>query len=91
MMFESVNSKGEENEPFAIIGGRLYGTASDAPWGNTHDSGVRGGLLMRRILNATAFGPVFWAGATLPPGPDTNHTYPLCKFIRCNPLGIHRF
>ena len=40
----------------------------------------RGGLLMRRIHNLTSFGPVFWAGAALPPADERYpllHKYPL--------------
>ena len=40
-VFDAVNAKGEENEPFAVIKGRLYATASDANLGNAHDSGIR--------------------------------------------------
>ena len=65
-IFPSVDAKGEENEPFAIIDGRLYGTASDLTFDNAHDSGVRGGLLMRRIRSMTDMGPIFWLASSVP-------------------------
>ena len=51
---------GEENNPFPIINGRLYALASDVGWDNAHDTGEQGFCLMRRINNASSFGPIFW-------------------------------
>jgi predicted heme/steroid binding protein len=74
-LFPSVNGHGEENEPFVIVNGRLYGAASDALLGNAHDSGQQGGLLMRRIHSSSALGPIFWAANSVPA--DVNASYPL--------------
>ena len=65
-LFPSVDAKGEENEPFAIINGRLYGAASDVAFDNAHDSGIRGGVLMRRIRSMSDMGPIFWLATTVP-------------------------
>ena len=67
VVFPAVDSKGEENEPFPTINGRLYGLASDVNWGNPHDTGEQGWALMRRIINASQFGPIFWLGTSAPP------------------------
>jgi hypothetical protein len=79
VVFPSVDKKGEENEPFPIINGRLYGLASDVKWGNAHDSGEQGWALMRRIVNASVFGPIFWLGQSAPPSNRTwgRVAYPL--------------
>ncbi len=69
--------KGEENEPWAHVNDRLYAACSDATWGNTHDSGVRGGLLMREVVSlsssrpggqAVVLGPMFWLNDVPPAG-----------------------
>jgi len=57
---KAVVSAGEENDPFPIINGRLYALASDVGWDNAHDTGEQGFCLMRRINNASSFGPIFW-------------------------------
>lgn len=57
---KAVVSAGEENDPFPIINGRLYALASDVGWENAHDTGEQGFCLMRRINNASSFGPIFW-------------------------------
>jgi len=75
-VFPSVNSKGEENEPFAMINGSVYAVASDISWNNTHDSGVRGATLMRRLLPAP-MGEVFWVTDYKPPHTYTNLSFPL--------------
>jgi hypothetical protein len=66
-IFPAVNAKGEENEPFPIINGRLYGLAADVNFGNKHDSGIQGWVLMRRIISPTVFGPIFWLASGPPP------------------------
>lgn len=76
-LFPAVNGHGEENEPFAIVNGRLYGTASDVLLGNAHDSGVQGGLLMRRIQSAKNLGPIFWAASRIPDDVNASLRYPL--------------
>lgn len=76
-LFPSVNGHGEENEPFAIINSRLYGTASDVLLGNAHDSGLQGGLLMRRIYSGSKLGPIFWASNAVPPNINASFRFPL--------------
>ena len=74
-VFPAVNAKGEENEPFANVNGRLYATASDVSLGNVHDSGIRGGLLMRELswkAAAVQLGEIFWVGD---PGPGVDPAY----------------
>ena len=71
VVFPSVDSKGEENEPFPVINGRLYGLASDVNWGNAHDTGEQGWALMRRIINSTSLGPIFWLSRSTPPSNAT--------------------
>ena len=73
-VFPAVNSKGEENEPFASVHGRLYATASDRDWNNAHDSGHQGGLLVRR-LDTEPMGAIFWLGNTKPAA--SNLSFPL--------------
>eukprot|EP00037_Helgoeca_nana_P029094 m.346104 g.346104 ORF g.346104 m.346104 type:complete len:420 (-) comp27901_c3_seq10:245-1504(-) len=66
-LFPATNSHGEENEPFYSVNGRLYAAASDGPtYGNAHDSGIRGALLMRQILGPEQFGPSFWVADQIP-------------------------
>lgn len=76
-LFPPVNGHGEENEPFAIVSGRLYGTASDVLLDNAHDSGVQGGLLMRRIYSGSRLGPIFWAASRVPDDVNASLRYPL--------------
>ena len=75
-VFPVVNAKGAENEPFAFINGTTYAVASDVTWNNTHDSGVRGALLMRRLLPGP-LGPIFWVTSDTPPATYSNISFPL--------------
>jgi hypothetical protein len=63
-VFPALSSDGEQTEPWALVDDRLYAAASTVGWGNAHDSGIRGGLLMRRVLGLgpVSFGPIFWLG-----------------------------
>lgn len=71
-VFPSVNQHGEENEPFVQVNGRVYAAASDRTWGNNHDSGLQGAILMRQLL--PHLGGMFWV-ADRRPGPSvTNQT-----------------
>ena len=81
-VFPATNPHGEENEPFAVTSdGVLYAAASDAPtYGNTHDSGVRGALLMRRVYGPGKFGPIFWVASAVPPGQTTTFVLPRSAF-----------
>jgi hypothetical protein len=72
-LFPAVDAKGEENEPFALLNGSLYASATDIAWGNAHDSGERGALLMRRLLPTR--GPIFWAADALPPPSVANASF----------------
>lgn len=71
--------KGEQNEPFAIVSGRLYAAASDISWGNSHKNGTRGGLIMRQVAltgmpdgsQGLSFGEPFWLDTTPPQGIET--------------------
>eukprot|EP00041_Stephanoeca_diplocostata_P037479 m.1420530 g.1420530 ORF g.1420530 m.1420530 type:complete len:432 (+) comp25045_c1_seq39:380-1675(+) len=72
VMFNTTGSIGLENEPAVIIEGRMYAVAGS--WDVFKRTG--GGAehtgpdtpLMRRVLNATHLGPVFWLGDTVPAG-----------------------
>jgi hypothetical protein len=72
---QSATKKGEQDEPLAFINGRLYAACSDTSWNNTHDSGERGGLLMREVVSASAtpgaglvLGEMFWLNDKPPAG-----------------------
>ena len=74
-LFPAVNVHGEENEPFPVVSGRLYAAASDSAWGNKHDSGLQGALLVRRM---DPLGPIFWVARQRPDPAITNSTaYPM--------------
>eukprot|EP00041_Stephanoeca_diplocostata_P032763 m.1058599 g.1058599 ORF g.1058599 m.1058599 type:complete len:478 (+) comp24208_c0_seq3:180-1613(+) len=70
---DGTSGHGEQAEPYIFVNNRVYIAASSAgtpAWNNTHDSGIRGAKVARRLIlrkEGVSLGPIFWLSTQPPP------------------------